>query len=97
MNHKLASSMKMWKGNRNATILFSLKGLEILHQEGRGQVKTIIMEHLNSILFQKSRPTNKQFNNHLLAVLQYFPSHVASKHALSLFSTQFIALTDMQN
>ena len=55
------------------------------------------MEHLNSILFQKSRPTNKQFNNHLLAVLQYFPSHVASKHALSLFSTQFIALTDMQN
>jgi hypothetical protein len=44
--------MKMWKGNRNTTtILFSLKGLEILHQERRGQVKTIAMEHFNGILF----------------------------------------------
>jgi hypothetical protein len=34
MNHKLAKGMKMWKGNRNTTtLLFSLKGLEILHQE----------------------------------------------------------------
>jgi len=34
MNHKLANGMKMWKGNGNTTvILFSLKGLEILHQE----------------------------------------------------------------
>ena len=30
------------------TLLFFLKGLEILHQERRGQVKTIVMEHFNS-------------------------------------------------
>ena len=44
--------MKMWKGNRNNTILlFSLKGLEILH---------LVMEHFNSFLFPKSKPANKQ-------------------------------------
>jgi hypothetical protein len=42
------------KGNGNtATLLFSLKGLEILHQERRGQVETIVMEHFNSILFHR--------------------------------------------
>ena len=55
-NHKLANSMKMWKGNGNTTtLLFSLKGLEIVHQERRGQVKTIVMEH-----FHKYGPANKQ-------------------------------------
>ena len=39
--------------------IITLKGLEILHQERRGQVKTIVMEHFNSILFYKSRPANK--------------------------------------
>ena len=34
--------MKIWEGNWNTTPLFSLKGLEILHQERRGQVKTIV-------------------------------------------------------
>jgi hypothetical protein len=59
MNDKLIYSMKMWKGNGNTTtILFSLNGLEVLHQERRGQVKTIIMEHFNSILFHKSGPAN---------------------------------------
>jgi hypothetical protein len=34
INHKLA--MKMWKGNGNTTtLLFSQKGLEILHEERR--------------------------------------------------------------
>jgi hypothetical protein len=38
----------MWKGSGNInTLLFSLKGLEILHQERRGQVN-------------KSGPANKQ-------------------------------------
>ena len=61
MNHELANGMKMWKGNRNnTTLLFSLKGLEILNQERRGQVNTIVMEHFNSILFHKSAPANKQ-------------------------------------
>ena len=56
MNHKLANDMKMWKGNGNtATLLFSLKGLEMLHQEIREQVKTTI-----GILFRKSVPANKQ-------------------------------------
>jgi hypothetical protein len=61
MSHKLAKGMKMWKGIGNTTILlFSLKGLEILHQEIRGQVKTIVMEYFNGILFHKSGPAIKQ-------------------------------------
>jgi hypothetical protein len=55
MNHKLANGINMWKGNGNTTtLLFSLKGLEILHQEKRGEVNTIVMEHLNSILLHNS-------------------------------------------
>jgi hypothetical protein len=65
MNHKLTNVMKMWKGNGSTTtlLLFSLKGLEILHQERRGQAKTIVMEHFNIILFHKSGPANKQDTN----------------------------------
>ena len=58
--------MKMWKGNGNTTtLLFSLKRLVIVHQERRGQVKTILMEHINGILFHKSGPGNKQHTNQL--------------------------------
>ena len=47
--------MKIWEGNVNTTtLLFSLKGLEILHQARRGQVKTIVMGHFNGILFQRT-------------------------------------------
>jgi hypothetical protein len=54
----------MWKGNGLTTkLLFSVKGLEILHQERRGQVKTIVLKHLNGILFHKSGPGNKQHTN----------------------------------
>jgi hypothetical protein len=60
----LANGMKMWKGNGNTTtLLYSLKRLEIVHQERRGQVKTIVMEHFNCILFHKSGPVNKQHTN----------------------------------
>ena len=45
---KSANGMKMWKGNGSATtLLFSLKILEIVNKERRGQVKTIVMEHFN--------------------------------------------------
>ena len=55
MNHKLANSREMWEGNGNTTTsLFSLKGLEILHQERRGQVNTMVMEHFKSILLPNS-------------------------------------------
>jgi hypothetical protein len=51
--------MKMWKGNGNTTtVFFSLKILEIVHQERTGQVKTIVMEHFKGILFHKSGPAN---------------------------------------
>ena len=44
MNHKLANDMKMFKRNgTNNTLLFYPNGLEILQQERRGQVKTIVM------------------------------------------------------
>ena len=56
--------MKMWKGNGNTiTLLFSLKGHEILYHERRGQEKTMVMEHFNKILFHKSGPANKQHTN----------------------------------
>ena len=61
MNYELANGMKMWKGNGNTiTLLFSLNGFEILLQERRGQVETILMEHFNGIHFHKSGPPNKQ-------------------------------------
>ena len=64
MNHKLANGMKMWKGYGNTTtLLFSLKRLEIVHQERRGQVKNIVTEHFNGTLFHKSGPGNKQHTN----------------------------------
>ena len=64
MNHKLTNGMKMWKGNGNTiTLSFSLKGLEILHQERRGQAKTLVMEHFNGILFHEYGPDNKQHTN----------------------------------
>jgi hypothetical protein len=44
MNHNLANGMNMWKGNGDtATLLFSIKWLEILSQERGGQVITIVM------------------------------------------------------
>jgi hypothetical protein len=64
MDHKLDNDIKIWKGNGNTTtLLFSLKRLEIVHQEGRGQVKSIVMEHFNVILFHKSGSANKQHTN----------------------------------
>jgi hypothetical protein len=55
---------KIRKGNGNTNaLLFSLKILEIVHQERRGQVKTILMEHFDGILFDKSGPANKQYTN----------------------------------
>ena len=56
MNQKLAVGMKMWKGNGNTTtLLFSTKGLKILHQERRGQVKTKVMEHFNFHKFRAGK------------------------------------------
>ena len=57
----MANGMKMWKVAGNTiTLLFPLKGPEILHQKRRGQVNIIGLEHFNSILFHKSGPANKQ-------------------------------------
>jgi hypothetical protein len=39
---------------------FPLKGREILYQERKRQVNIIVVEHFNSILFQKSGRANKQ-------------------------------------
>ena len=43
------------------------KALDILHQERRGQVKTIVMKHFNGIIFHKSGPVNKQHTNQLVS------------------------------
>ena len=59
----MADGMKKCKGNGSTTLLFSLKGLEILGQERRGRLKTIVMEHFNSIFFHKSGSANKQYTN----------------------------------
>jgi hypothetical protein len=64
MNHKLTNGMKMLEGNGNTTtLLFSLKGFEILRQKRRGQVKTTVMEHFIGILSHKFGPANKQHIN----------------------------------
>ena len=60
MSHKLVNGMEMWKGKGNTILLFSLKELEILHQERRGQVKTMVMEHFNGICFLEPGSANKQ-------------------------------------
>ena len=60
-NHNLANDMRMWKRKGNTTTLsLSRKGLEILHPEKREQLNTEVMEHFNSIIFDKSEPANKQ-------------------------------------
>ena len=41
-------------------IIFFLEGLGILHQQRRGQVKSVVMEHFSSIVFHNSGPANKQ-------------------------------------
>jgi hypothetical protein len=65
--------MKMWKANGNTTtLLFSLKILEIVHQERKGQVKTTVMEHFNGILFHKSGPANKQHTNQPTPVKSFY-------------------------
>ena len=46
------------KNGNTTTLLFFLKGLEILHQERKGHVNIIGMEHFNSILSHKSEPGN---------------------------------------
>ena len=68
----MADGMKKCKGNGNTTLLFSLKGLEILHHERIGQVKIIVMEHFNGILFNKLGPANKQNTNHSITVTGKF-------------------------
>ena len=57
--------MKMWKGNGNTnTLLFSLKGLEILQQETR---VGLLSEHHSYGTFQQhpfsQGPANKQYTN----------------------------------
>ena len=70
--------MEMWKRNGNATILlFSLKGLEIVHHEIKVQVNTIPMAHFKSILFHKSGPGNKQCTYQ--SINQYKPQQIQNK------------------
>ena len=90
MYHKLANGRKMCKGNGNsATLLFFLKGLEILHQVRRGQANTIVMEYFNSILFHKSRPANKRKPNNESVSVQIgcFCVSASFVHVTSLYGT----------
>jgi hypothetical protein len=50
-----ANGMKMWKGNENTTTL----PFRNLYQERKAQMNTVVMEHFNSILFQKSGSANR--------------------------------------
>ena len=88
--------MKLWKGNGNTTtlLLFSQKRLEIVHQERRGQVKIIVMEHFNDILFHKSghtrqaayQPTNQptkrtcKASQNTSGVMQFFSTHYVDNY-----------------
>ena len=68
----------MWKGNVNTiTLLFSLKVVEILHKERRGQVKIIIMEPFNGILFHKYRHLSSSIPiTHLSYVIRILIVHL---------------------
>ena len=69
MNLKLANVMEISKGNGNTTtLLFSLKGLQMLHQERRGHVNTLVIEHSN-ILFHKFGPAKNQHTCQLVNML----------------------------
>ena len=69
MNHNLANGMVMCKGNGDtATLLFYLKGLEILLQGRRGQVNTIVIEHFKRFSFLESRPAKKQHVYHIIVI-----------------------------
>ena len=60
----MTNGMKMLEGNEDTTtLLFPLKGLEIVHQERRAQVRTMVMGYFNVILFHKSGLANKQHTN----------------------------------
>ena len=86
MNHKLAKGKKVWKWKgETTTLLFSLKELEILHQERREQMKTIVMKHFNGNLFHKFEPANKQHTNQSInkPILLCYP-------LLILFTNMFI-------
>ena len=54
-----------WDKVISITLRKVCKGLEIVHQERRGQVKAIVVEHFSGILFHKSGPANKQHTNQL--------------------------------
>jgi hypothetical protein len=84
--------MKIWKGNENNTTLFSLKELEMLHQERRGQVNTIVMEHFNNILFHKFGPAIKQhtYHHHHLKTKPENLSYIKFQAQLALISFQII-------
>ena len=76
----MANGMKMWKRYGNTTtLLFSLKGLEIVHQERRGQVKTIVMEYFKGILFHKSGPANKQHTSQSINQPYHKPTDVINR------------------
>ena len=61
MNHKLAKGMKIWKGIKNTTtLLFSRKDLKFHTKKEANKWTPIVMEHFNSIPFNKSGPANKQ-------------------------------------
>ena len=64
-NHKFSNGLEMWKEDNKIP--------KILHQEIRGQVKTIVMEHFKSILFHKYRSANKQHTfNQLIIIYSEF-------------------------
>ena len=64
MNHNMANGNEdVERKLANYRIIIFLDGLEILHQEKGGQVKTIVMEHFIDILFHKSGTANKQHIN----------------------------------
>ena len=91
INHKLTSVMKMRNRiGKTTTLLFSLKGLDNLHQERKGQVNTIVMKQFNSILFHKSvnkQHTYQSFNRMLIILFIYqFYTFSSASLIISKFS-----------
>ena len=72
-------------------ILFSLKELEILHQERR-KINIIMMEHFMSVLLHKSEPGD---NNHAITCVgnQFSPFPWTCYNSLALSLQYYINVT----
>ena len=85
------SWLTTWRCGKGTGILpyyyFPRMGLEFYIKKKIGQVKTIVMEHINGILFHKVGSANKQHTNHSSWWINIIQAIRACPHAQTLPQT----------